>query len=153
MEVLKLEISNIEKAIEKKKKFLKRYKKNLACIDRLKVKLQVTDEKIKRVKSPNYSGMPKGGLPVTIEDLLSDKLDLENRINRLKAKKSDLKNKVLEEIDTLEDDRYIEVLESFFIDCKSFEDIAEDMGYQERHVIRLYSQGIRELVDNDIMSE
>lgn len=148
-----MEISTIEKAIEKKKKFLKRYKRNLACIDRLKIKLHILDEKIKSVKSPNYSGMPKGGLPVTIEDLLSDKKDLENRIDKLKAKKSNLKTMVLEEIDTLEDDRYVEVLESFFIDCKTFDKIAEDTGYQERHVIRLYSQGIRELVDNDIMSE
>ena len=97
--------------------------------------------------------MPRGGVPVTVEDLLSDKLDLENRIERLKAKKSNLKNKILEEIDTLEDDRYVEVLDSFFIECKSFEDIAEDMGYQERHVIRLYSQALRELVANDTMSE
>lgn len=147
-----MEISTIEKAIEKKKKFLKRYKRNLACIDRLKIKLHILDEKIKSVKSPNYSGMPKGGLPVTIEDLLSDKKDLENRIDKLKAKKSNLKSMVLEEIDTLEDDRYVEVLESFFIDCKSFADIAEDTGYQERHVIRLYSQGIEELVNNDMVS-
>ena len=125
----------------------------MACIDRLKVKLQILDEKIKRVKSPNYSGMPRGSVPVTVADLLSDKSDLENRIEKLTAKKSDLKHKVLEEIDTLEDDRYVEVLESFFIDCKSFEDIAEDMGYQERHVIRLYSQGIEELVNNDIVSQ
>lgn len=140
-------------AIERKKKFLKRYRRNEACINRLKTKLQVLDEKIKAVKSPNYSGMPRGGVPVTVEDLLSDKLDLENRIERLKAKKSNLKNKILEEIDTLEDDRYVEVLDSFFIECKSFEDIAEDMGYQERHVIRLYSQAIRELVNNDSISE
>ena len=143
----------MEMAIEKKKKFLKRYKRNNACIDRLKIKLQVLDEKIKAVKSPNYSGMPRGSVPVTIEDLLSDKLDLENRIERLTVKKSDLKNKVLEEIDNLDDERYIEVLESFFIDCKAFWEIAEAMGYQERHVIRLYSQAIRELVDNDNMSE
>lgn len=137
--------------IEKKKRFLKRYKRNLACINRLTTKLQVLDEKIKSVKSPNYSGMPKGGLPVTIDELLSDKSDLEKRIDKLKAKKCDLKNKVFDEIDTLEDDRYVEVLESFFINCKSFADIAEDMGYQERHVIRLYSQAIRELVANDTM--
>ena len=145
-----MEMANIEKAIEKKKKFLRKYKKNLACINRLNLKLQNLDEKIKRVKSPNMSGMPRGGVPVTVADLLSDKSDLENRIERLKAKKSDLKHKVEEEIDTLDDDRYVEVLESFFIDCKSFEDIAEDMGYQTRHVVRIYSQAIRELVDNEI---
>jgi DNA-directed RNA polymerase specialized sigma subunit len=148
-----MEISTIEKAIEKKKKFLKRYKRNLACIDRLKIKLQNLDIKIKSAKSPNYSGMPRGGVPVTIEELLSDKVDLELRIEKLKSKKSDLKNKVLEEIDNLEDDRYVEVLESFFIDCKTHAEIAEDMGYQERHVIRLYSEAIRVLVDNDMLAE
>lgn len=147
-----MELSNIEKAIEKKKKFLKRYKKNLACIDRLKNKLQKLDLDIKSAKSPNYSGMPRGGVPVTLDELLSDKLDLEKRINKLTAKKSDLKNMVLDEIDNLEDDRYVEVLESFFIDCKTHAEIAEDTGYQERHVIRLYSEAIRVLVDNDMLA-
>jgi DNA-directed RNA polymerase specialized sigma subunit len=139
-------------AIEKKKKYLKRYKKNMACIDRLKIKLHNLDDKIKSIKSPNYSGMPKGGQPVTLEELLSDKLDLEKRIDRLSNKKASLKNKVLEEIDNLEDDRYVEVLESFFIDCKTHAEIAEDMGYQERHVIRLYSEAIRELVEYETMT-
>ena len=139
--------------IEKKKRFLKRYRKNLACIDRLNVKLLVLDEKIKSIKSPNYSGMPKGGVPVSLEELLSDKLDLENRISRLKAKKSNLKNKVLEEIDNLDDTRYIDILEMFFIDCMSFSEIAEEKGYNERHVIRLYSEAIEVLVENDNMTD
>ena len=139
-------------AIEKKKRFLKRYKRNIACIDRLKIKLKVLDEKIKSVKSPNYSGMPKGGIPVTVEDLLSDKLDLENRIARLKAKKSKLKNDVVEQIDNLDDTRYIDILEMFFIELMTFGEIAEELGYNERHVIRLYSEAIRQLVEYDSMS-
>ncbi len=139
-------------AIEKKKKFLKRYKRNIACIDRLKIKLKVLDEKIKSVKSPNYSGMPRGSVPVTVEDLLSDKLDLENRIARLNAKKSKLKNDVVEQIDNLDDTRYIDILEMFFIELMSFGEIAEELGYNERHVIRLYSEAIRQLVEYDAMS-
>jgi DNA-directed RNA polymerase specialized sigma24 family protein len=139
-------------AIERKKKFLKRYKRNNACIDRLKIKLEVLDERIKSVKSPNYSGMPRGGVPVTVEELLSDKLDLENRIARLNAKKSKLKSDVLEQIDNLDDTRYIEVLEMFFIEFMSFGEIAEELGYNERHVIRLYSEAINELVEVDAMS-
>jgi DNA-directed RNA polymerase specialized sigma subunit len=139
-------------AIEKKKRFLKRYKRNIACIDRLKIKLKDLDEKIKSVKSPNYSGMPKGGIPVTVEDLLSDKLDLENRIARLKAKKSKLKNDVVEQIDNLDDTRYIDILEMFFIELMTFGEIAEELGYNERHVIRLYSEAIRQLVECDSMS-
>ena len=140
-------------ALEKKKRFLKRYKRNNACIDRLKNKLLVLTERIESVKSPNMSGMPRGSVPVGVEDLLSDKMDLEKRIAKLKAKKSSLKEKVLEEIDNLEDTRYIDVLEMFFIDCMSFEEIAEVKDYTERHVIRLYTDAIKWLVDNDTMTD
>lgn len=128
--------------IERKKRSLKRYKKNLGCIDRLEEKLNLLDERIKSVKSPNYSGMPRGGTPVTIEDLLSDKIDLEERIKRLKVKSKRLKSEILEEIDSLEDPRYCEVLEAFFIDRLSIEDIAEKEGYTPRHIYRLYNEAV-----------
>lgn len=128
--------------IEKKKRSLKRYKKNLACINRLEDKLKILDERITSVKSPNYSGMPRGGIPVSNEELLTDKIELEERIKRLKVKSKNLKNEILEEIDSLEDPRYCEVLEAFFIENISLEDIAENEGYTTRHVYRLYSEAV-----------
>lgn len=132
----------IEALRYKKKQFLRRYRKNVACIERLEKKLVLLDERITSLRSPNLSGMPRGGVPVTIDDLMSDKMDLEDRIKRLKAKSRGLKNAVYEEIDSLEDSRYCEVLEAHFIEGLSFEDIAEEMGYTERHVINLYSEAI-----------
>lgn len=129
--------------IELKKRSLKRYRKNLACVNRLEDKLNLLEERIKSVRSPNYSGMPRGGTPVTIDDLLSDKEDLEKRISRLKKKGDKIKSDILEEIDTLEDPRYCEVLESYMIDCKRIEDIAEEMGYTEVHIYNLYKQAIK----------
>ena len=128
---------------QNKKRSLKRYRKNLACIKRLEKKLYLLDERIKAIKSPNFSGMPRGGVPVTIDDLMSDKMDLEDRIKRLKAKSRGLKNAVCEEIDSLEDPLQCEVLEAYFIDCKSIEDIAEDLGYTERHIYNLYTDAIK----------
>lgn len=132
----------IEALRHKKKRSLKRYRKNIGCIERLEKKLVLLDERITSLRSPNLSGMPRGGVPVTIDDLMSDKMDLEDRIKRLKAKSRDLKKSVYEEIDSLEDSRYCEVLEAHFIEGLSFEDIAEEMGYSERHVINLYSEAI-----------
>ncbi len=132
--------------IENKKRSLKRYRKNVACIGRLEEKLNLLEQRITSVKSPNYSGMPRGGQPVTIEELLSDKVDLEKRIKRLKNKSKNLKDEILEEIDSLEDPRHAEVLEAFFIDCKSIDDIAEDMGYSSRWVYDLYLEAVSELV-------
>ena len=136
--------------IVKTKRFLKRYKKNLRCIDRLEEKLVALDERIKSVKSPSLSGMPRGGTPVTVSELLSDKIDLEKRIERLKAKGKNLKNEILEEIDSLEDPRYCEVLEAYFIDCKSIEDIADEMGYTDRYIYDLYKDAVKELTFNII---
>lgn len=134
--------------IEKKKRSLKRYKKNLACIRRLEEKLALLEVKLNSVKSPSLSGMPRGGVPVTMEDLVADKIELEARIKRLNRKKSSLKSQILEEIDSLEDPRYCEILEAFFIDCLSLDDIADKEGYTVRHVYRLYSEAVTQLALN-----
>lgn len=139
-------VQEIEK---RKKRSLKRYRKNLACIRRLEEKLVILDERITAVKSPSLSGMPRGGTPVTLADLVSDKVDLENRIERLKAKGKKLKSEIYEEIDSLEDPRYCEVLEAHFIEGLTFESIAEEMGYTERHVYTLYSEAISLLAISD----
>ena len=124
--------------IEKKKRSLKRYKKNLACIVRLEEKLYLLDERIKSVKSPSYSGMPRGGTPVTTDELIADKMELEERIERLQKKKRLLKNEILEEIDSLDDPRYCEILEAFFIDGLTLEEIAENEG--------ITRQGVRDAI-------
>jgi hypothetical protein len=134
--------------IASKKRFLKRYRKNLNCILRLEEKLALLDAKLNSVRSPNLSGMPRGGQPVTMDDMVADKLDLENRIMRLKEKGKILKREILEEIDSLEEARYVAVLEGFFIDCLSIEDIAKKEGYTLRHVYTIYHQAIRALTVN-----
>ena len=136
---------------ESKKRFLKRYRKNRALIYRLKLKIANLDDRIKTIRSPGYSDMPRGGTPITKEDMIAEKADLESRIKRLEAKGKNIKTEILDIIDELEDTRYAEVLESFLIECKDFGDIAEDSGYSSRHIERLYGEAIKTIVG--IMSE
>lgn len=136
--------------IERKKRYLKKYKKNQACIDDLKSRIEELDDRIKTVKSPTLSGMPRGGLPKTKEDLIADKDDLERRLKVREEKAPKLKRIITDEIDNLDDTRYINILELFLIECLTFEDIADRLGYHSRHVERLYSEALNELVDNDI---
>ena len=131
--------------VEKLKDYLRRYRVNVLLIARLENKRRSLDDKICKVKSPDYSGMPRGGIPVSVEELLSDKLEIEKRINRLKEKGKKLKSEILEKIDELEDTRHAEILELYFIECKDFRTIAEATGYTERHVIRLYSEAINRM--------
>lgn len=127
---------------ESKKRYLRRYRKTLALIDRLRFKVAILEDRIGSPRSPNLSGMPRGGNPITDEDLIADKLEIEDRISRLEIKASNYKKEILDVIDELEDTRYAEVLESFFIGCKDFETIAEENNYTTRHVARLYKEGI-----------
>lgn len=136
-------IPEIENLKRLKKGSLKRYRNNVKCIRRLERKLDLLNDRITKIKSPSFSGMPRGGVLVTIDDLMSDKLELEDRIKRLRQKGRSLKRAIYEEIDSLEDPRYCEVLELFFIDCLEFEDIADKLGYTERHIISLYSEAIK----------
>ena len=127
---------------ESKKRYLKRYRKTLALIDRLKSKVVILEDRIGSPRSPNLSGMPRGGNPITDEDLIADKLEIEDRISRLEIKASKYKKEILDVIDELDDPRYAEVLESYFIRLKDFETIAEENNYTTRHVARLYREGI-----------
>ncbi len=127
---------------EQKKRFLRRYKKNLSNIARLKNKVVVLDERIKSIRSPKLSDMPRGGTPVTGEDLIAEKDEIERRILRLEGKSRNLKYEILDRIDEIEDSRYAEILEAYFIEGKDFDTIAEDMCYNIRHIMRLYAEAV-----------
>ena len=132
-----------------KKRSLRRYQKNKSCITRLEEKLYDLELRLSSPRSPNMSGMPRGGTPVTTSDLIADKMELEERISRLKEKGKILKRDILAEIDTLEDSRYCEILEAYFIDGYTLSEIAEDNGYTDRHIYRLYSEAITILALKD----
>lgn len=134
--------------ISNKKRYLKRYRKNIGCIDRLEKKLYLLTQRIESARTASLSGMPRGGVPVTVDELISDKIELKNRIKRLRQKNKKIKNEILEEIDSLDDPRYCEVLEAYFIDCLSISEIAEKEAYTDRHIYRLYDEAIHMLALN-----
>lgn len=135
------------RTIEAKKRSLKKYKKNSAKLTRLEEKLHALEERITSVRSPNYSGMPRGGTPVTLTDLLADKIELEERIANQKEINREYKRAITKELDQLDNVKHIEVLELFFIDCLSPEEIAEELSYDVRTVYRLYSEGVKALTE------
>ena len=71
-------------AIREKKRILKRYRINKACVERLEEKYTLLVSRLETAKGVNISAMPKGGSPLTTEDMILDKMDLEKRIKRLK---------------------------------------------------------------------
>lgn len=97
-------------------------------------------------RSPSYTGMPRSTSPITINDLLADKQALEKRIERFEKQGFEIKLEILEAIDSLENCTQAEILEHWFIDCLSAEEIGEVMGYSARYVFGLYSKALKEII-------
>ena len=125
-----------------KKNYLMRYRKNREAVRRLEKKAVELDQQCCRTKSQNFTGMPRGGTPVSLEEMIADKEETEER---LKSKGRTIRAELLSAIDDLENARHAEILEAFFVDCKEFDEIAREKEYNKRHVIRLYTEAVNSI--------
>lgn len=132
--------------IENKKQWLRKYQKLLQVENRLRNKIELLDQRLQNVRSPSYSGMPRGDNPITIADLIADKMELEDRLNKAHSKTLQCRDDILEVIDNLEDPTLADILEEHFVNGNSLDRIAEDLGYSTRSIYRLYAKAI-ELLD------
>ena len=133
-----------------KKKWLYRYRGISERLDRMKERLEVLENRMEGVRSPRLTGMPRGGTPVTMEELISDKLEIEERIANLEETRKQIRREILAAIDTLTDDKLSEILELRFIECLDYDDIADQLVYTRRHVERLYAKAIEEIKISDL---
>ncbi|MDT2483153.1 hypothetical protein [Enterococcus avium] len=127
---------------KRKKNYLKRYRNYKTRISRLEEKLASLDEQLVGVKSVEITDMPKGGLPLTKDDLLARKEETSLRIQNLVNISRDVRVEILNCLDTLDDYRFAEVLECYFIDGYTLEAIAEIKHYSVQHVGYLYGRGL-----------
>lgn len=133
-----------------KKKYLKGYLKIVKRIERLENKLFEIDSQLYSIRGQIITDMPRGGTPTQIEDVLARKDETNDRINQLLQESWVIRKDICKVLDTLEDVRHVEILELFFINGLSIEEIADQCGYNIRHTTRLYSEGIRLLVIDGI---
>lgn len=131
---------------EENKKFLKQYRIYIRQIKRLEDRLYKIDDRIETTQSPQISGMPGGGIPRTLSDDLSEREELGKRINSLNEESESIRISILNCIDHLENPNQANVLEMYFIRDVNLEAIAEILHYSTRQVIRLYRQGINNIM-------
>lgn len=136
---------------KKKKYFLKRYRNYLVRINRLEEKLFQIDNQLIGLKSRQITDMPRGGTPLTKDDLLIKKEETEHRIQNLVDISRVVRMEIIDSLDTIDDYRFSEVLESYFIEGQTLEAIAENKNYSIQHVGYLYGKGLDlvQIVEND----
>ena len=87
--------------------------------------------------------------PITTDELLYRKEEIKRRIQNLIDKSIEVKFEIYEVIDHIDDYRFAEVLEAYFIECKTLECIADEKHYSVRHISSLYSEGLKEIQINE----
>lgn len=128
------------------KKILNQHRSVYFLIKDLKAQVKDIEAQIYGCSSGKLTGMPRGGKPVTREDMANEKADILKRIERLEIVKKQKKEIVQAYIDTVYSPRHNKILTMYYIKVLPIWKIAELEGYSQRHVFRLYEQAV-EMVD------
>lgn len=126
----------------RKKRILKKYKKNRACVARLKNKLELVTSKVDSISSSKLSNVPKGGIKKTTADLANEKIDLERRIAKLEKSGQKLKENTYDLIDQILEPKLVEIMELLFIKCYEMDDVTDMLGLSKRQLFRNYELAI-----------
>ena len=92
-------------------------------------------------RAANLTGMPRGGR-FDWTDAVARLVEMENEIGAEIMALCRIKREVNAAIDAVEDARYRRVLELRYRNYLSWPAIAEDMGYDIRHVTRLHGEAL-----------
>ena len=69
-------------------------------------------------------------------------MELEDKILADKIRFETLKNTIVDQIQTLDDKRYIDILYRRYVKYEKFEQIALDMGYEYFYICRLHGEAL-----------
>lgn len=69
--------------------------------------------------------------------------EMEENLDKLIDEYVDIKNIIIKQIDSIEDETYYDILFSRYIEKKTFEKIASDMHYSFRNTTRLHGKALQ----------
>lgn len=132
---------SIDNEFKHNKAYLMRYRKIHTKINRLKDKLNRLNERYD-LKGVSYSSEPSSSVKKTLDDVLAQKEYLENKIDEMVSESIDIRNEIAEKLLDLDNQLEATVLDFYFLERYSLNDIADELSYSDRQIERLYVDGI-----------
>lgn len=132
---------NIDNEFKHNKAYLMRYRKIHTKIDRLKDKLNRLNERYD-LKGVSYSSEPSSSVKKTLDDVLAQKEYLENKLDEMVSESIDIRNEITEKLLDLDNQLEATVLDFYFLEQYSLNDIVDELSYSDRQIERLYVDGI-----------
>ncbi len=132
---------SIDNEFKHNKAYLMRYRKIHTKIDRLKDKLNRLNDRYD-LKGVSYSSEPSSSVKKTLDDVLAQKEYLENKLDEMISESIDIRNEITEKLLDLDNQLEATVLDFYFLEQYSLNDIADELSYSDRQIERLYVDGI-----------
>lgn len=122
-----------------KKRMLNSYRRIVAQIKALSEALEYTRTLI---HSPVYDGMPHTTQKRDLSDLVIKETEYTTEMQGLIDKKLDTLRRIDDMIEAMDNEKEKEVLTRRYIEIKTFEEIAVDMGKSYRQTMRLHRAAV-----------
>lgn len=119
-------------------KFLESYKWLNGEIEDDEERLARLDARLYSPGAVKISDMPRGGQPITMESLVTEKLELQDRINA----KCQERKLILDAIERLPNARDRLILKYRFVDGLTHDQVAEKINYSNMQVRRYYEAAL-----------
>lgn len=127
------------------KEYLQQYLNLEKIIKIMKAEIKRKREDLQSIPGLSYDrtkvqGSPKDALTQKIAALAAEEEKLKARI----VESETIRRKIVLEISDLNDARHVEILKKIFIEGKRMATAADEMGYSEEYLRRVYFQAIKE---------
>ena len=134
----------IENEFKRKQSILEQYQNNVRKLIRLRNKLNIIKSSL-GVKSLRYTEVTSGGVAISHEDMIIEKIELEKRIEELVDYQTKQKKIIIDALDKLDNDKYSEVLEWHYFDLIPLPEIAMKMNRDKRTIERYLKRAIAKI--------
>ncbi len=101
------------------------------------------------IRAIDYAGDKVGGSsePDPMAAQIAQLIDLERKVNAETVELLQKKDRIVREIRSVEDTRYVALLTRRYVDCERWEQIAVDMNESIRHVFRIHGDALKAFKD------
>lgn len=127
------------------KEFLRQARDADRRIDEAMERLERMRAKLEAGRMSNLTGMPRGGA-VDWTETADRVIELERRVNARIREMVRHKQAAMDAIDAVEESRLREVLELYYLDGYTWEQVADTMGLDARWVYRLHGKALLQIV-------
>lgn len=123
------------------KEFLRRARSADRLIDQATERVERIRSRLESGRMSNITGMPRGGA-ADWTDTANALIELERRVNARVRDMCRLKRLAMDAIDQVEEARLREVLELYYLDGYTWEQVAAAMHLDQRWVYRLHGKAL-----------